>query len=111
MIQPATQPTIPVAALLNADIQPDPIVEVEKQAEKALDLLQSVGVLQPQNKMTIEALLDPADDVHHMEQATDEDICQAALDACKAQEDAEIAGGDNIILMTIAPIHACPVQP
>ncbi|KAG6874542.1 hypothetical protein C0993_000430, partial [Termitomyces sp. T159_Od127] len=59
----ATQPIIPVTALLNADSnQPDPITEAEKEVEEALDQLQSTGVLQPQNRMTIEALLNPAEE-------------------------------------------------
>ncbi|KAG6867056.1 hypothetical protein C0993_007186 [Termitomyces sp. T159_Od127] len=83
MDQPAAQPTIPVTDLLNADStnQLDLITEVEKQVEKALDQLQSTGILQPQNRMTIESLLNLADEVHHMEQATEGDICQAVLDA------------------------------
>ncbi|KAG5337003.1 hypothetical protein C0989_011212 [Termitomyces sp. Mn162] len=76
--------------------QLDPITEAEKEVEEALDQLQSTGVLQSRNRMTIEALLNPTDEIYHMEQATDEDICQAVLAARKAREDAEITDGIDI---------------
>ncbi|KAG6867241.1 hypothetical protein C0993_005318 [Termitomyces sp. T159_Od127] len=110
----ATQHIIPVMALLNAySNQPDPITEAEKEVEEALKQLQSTSVLQRQNRMTIcwklnplgpishiylsqilvaldfntiEALLNPAEEVHHMEQASDNDVCQAVLEAQEAWE-------------------------
>ncbi|KAG6870804.1 hypothetical protein C0993_004119, partial [Termitomyces sp. T159_Od127] len=91
----ATQPIIPVMTLLNADSnQPDPITEAEKEVEEALNQLQSTSVLQPQNRMTIEAL-NLAEEVHHMEQASDNDICQAVLEAQEAQKNMVISGGDD----------------
>ncbi|KAG5349726.1 hypothetical protein J132_05256 [Termitomyces sp. J132] len=67
MDQLVSQPKIPVMALLNmADTtnQLDPITEAEKEVEEALDQLQSTGVLQSQNRMTIEALLNPYDEIY-----------------------------------------------
>ncbi|KNZ77753.1 hypothetical protein J132_03976 [Termitomyces sp. J132] len=82
MNQPADQPIIPVTALLNADSnQLDPIVEVEKEVERVLNQLQSTGVFQPQNRMSLDALLNPADEIHHMKEVTNVDICKAVPEA------------------------------
>ncbi|KAG6872986.1 hypothetical protein C0992_009213 [Termitomyces sp. T32_za158] len=110
MDQHAAEPSIPVAALnIDSTSKLDPIAEVEKEVKKVLDQLQLIGVLQPQNRMTVEALLNPADEAHHMEQATDEDICQAVLDARQAQEDAEMTGGVDDI-NDDAPVQARPAR-
>ncbi|KAF8228864.1 hypothetical protein L208DRAFT_1402999 [Tricholoma matsutake] len=103
-------PSIPVSLLLNVDDThglEDPVTIVEKQLESALDELVSTGALQASNRMDIEALLNPADKSHVIDETTDEEICQAVLDAQKAQEEGLINGGDNDV-DDDAPVEPCP---
>jgi DDE superfamily endonuclease len=92
------QPAVPILLLLNANNAADqecPIANAEKQVKIALDDLVSTGALQASNRMSIEALLNPEGESQAMEETTDEEICQAVLDAHKAQEESLIAGGDD----------------
>jgi hypothetical protein len=81
---PVLNPSIPVSSLLNVDdthCLEDLVTIVEKQLESALDELVSTGALQVSNRMDIEALLNPADKSHVIDETTDKEICQAVLDA------------------------------
>jgi hypothetical protein len=71
----------------------NPIKNIEKQLEAALDELVSTRVLQASNRMDIDTLLNPAD--KSMDEATDKEIYQAVMVARQAQEDASINGGDD----------------
>jgi hypothetical protein len=83
----------------------------EKQLTRALDDLESTGVLQPSNRMDIEALLNPVDELPQvMEETTDEEICQAVLDAKKAQEAGLINGGDDDVDDDPSAIEPCPTH-
>ena len=109
---PVLNPSIPVSSLLNVDDThglKDPVTIVEKQLESALDELVSTGALQASNRMDIEALLNPADESHVIDETTDEEICQAVLDARKAQEEGPINGGDNDV-DDDAPVEPCPTR-
>jgi hypothetical protein len=109
---PVLNPSIPVSSLLNVDDThglEDPVTIVEKQLESALDELVSTGALQASNRMDIEALLNPADESHVIDETTDEEICQAVLDARKAQEEGPINGGDNDV-DDDAPVEPCPTR-
>jgi hypothetical protein len=78
------KPIVPISSLLNFDDahdDEDPITNAEKQVESALNKLELTGVLQASNRMNIEALLNPVDESQVMDETTDEDICQAVLDA------------------------------
>ncbi|KAF8239648.1 hypothetical protein L208DRAFT_1236572 [Tricholoma matsutake] len=59
--------------------------------------------------MDIEALLNLADESHVIDETTDEEICQAVLDAQKAQEEGPINGGDNDV-DDDAPVEPCPTH-
>jgi len=66
-----------------------------------LNDLQATGVLQPKNRMDIEALLNPAEESWMMDGMTDEGICQAVLVARDAQEEGPIMVG----MMTLRMMH------
>ena len=91
---PAPNPTIPISSLLNDTHAQDPIVNAEKAVQRALDSLESKGVLHHSNRMDIEALLNPASEI--LDEATDEEIFQAVVDTRKAQDELEITGGDDV---------------
>ena len=96
------QPTIQVSSLLNTDIDAtpcheDPIINAENQLKHALDDLVSTGALQTQNRMDIESLLNPANEVPFTNETTDEEIFQAVMEAQKAHEEGLINGGDDDI--------------
>ena len=60
--------------------------------------------------MDIAALLNPADELPQvMEEMTDKEICQAMLDARKAQEEGLINGGDDDVDDDSA-IEPCPMH-
>ncbi|KAF8232517.1 hypothetical protein L208DRAFT_1397341, partial [Tricholoma matsutake] len=107
---PVLNPSIPVSSLLNVNDThglEDPVTIAEKQLESALDELVSTGALQASNRMDIEGLLNSADKSHVIDETMDEEICQAVLDAQKAQEEGPINGGDNDI-DDDAPVEPCP---
>jgi hypothetical protein len=81
---PATVPTL------------DPIHLVEQDLERRLDDLQERGVLQAANHMSIESLLNPAEEKELIDEATTvEDIFMAVMASRDAQEMGEINGGDD----------------
>jgi hypothetical protein len=93
------QPAVPISSLLNNPLlasEPDPIANVEKQVELALDALTEKGVLQKSNRMDIEYLLNPAGESHVLTETSDREIYQAVMDAVEACENSEINGGDDI---------------
>lgn len=109
---PVLNPSIPVSSLLNVNDThglKDPVTIAEKQLKSTLDELVSTGVLQASNRMDIEGLLNSADESHVIDETTDEEICQAVLDARKAQEEGPINGGDNDI-DNDAPVEPCPTR-
>lgn len=82
-----TQPTVPVSLLINPQ---DPILSAEGRLTLALDELESTGVLQPSNRMSLSDLLNPMDEAHSLVMTTDEDIYNSVLEARQARE-----GGDS----------------
>ena len=59
---------------------------VENKLIRALDDLEATGVLQSENRMDLEALLNPPEE-SRMEGMTDEEICRAVLAARGSQEE------------------------
>ena len=107
---PPAQPTIPISSLLDiTDCNQDPIANAEQKLIRALDNLMATGVLQPSNRMDIEALVNPVEESQVMDETTDAEICQAVLDAKKAQEEAVVNGGDDDVdddaLLEPSPTH------
>jgi hypothetical protein len=89
----AVQPAIPISSLINPTAgQRDPIANAEKRVQSALDDLVSTGALQCDNRMNIEALLNPAAEAQNLDETTDEEICQAVQDARKAEYEATDSG-------------------
>ena len=58
--------------------------------------------------MNIEALLNPEGECKIMDESTDEEIYQAAIDAIDACENINENGGDN--LNSDGPVQACPTS-
>ena len=105
----AIQPSIPISYLLhdvNSESQMDPLAHTEKQVKNALDNLQSRGVLHQDNRMDIESLLNPQNEVHIMTEASNKDIYQAVMDAVEAHENLEKNGEDDVD--DDGPIKPCP---
>ena len=68
----------------------------ENKLRSALDELEARGLLQSENRMDIEALVNPPEESRMMRaMRTDEEICQAVLARRKAQEGGVIDGGDD----------------
>lgn len=89
---PLTQPTVPVSLLVHPE---DPISAVKDQLIAALDELESTGVLQRSNRMSISDLLNPVDEAHFLVATSDEDIFNAVMEARQVREGDE-GGQDNI---------------
>ncbi|OJA16590.1 hypothetical protein AZE42_11250 [Rhizopogon vesiculosus] len=101
------QPIVPISSLCNIDItDQDPVANAENEVRSAHDDLQATGVLQPQNRMDIEALLNPHEESQMMDRARDEEICQAVLVARNAQEEGPINGGDDDV-EDDSPLEPC----
>ena len=89
---PLAQPAIPVSSLLlSPSYDPDPIAAAKNELICALDDSESIGVLQKANRMDLEDLLNPPEE-SRMEDATDEEICQAVLATCNSQEEGPMDG-------------------
>jgi hypothetical protein len=84
-------PSLPISTLLHADRLLDPIQEAENEVINALNDLEATGALQRSNRMAIEDLLNPLEETHHIFQATDQDICDAVMDARAAREKVPLA--------------------
>ena len=68
----------------------------EKLVVDALDDLESTGALQAMNRMSIEALLNPEGERETMDEATDEEIYHAVIDAINARENIDQNGSDDV---------------
>jgi len=66
----------------------DPIAAAKNELTCALYDLESIGVLQKVNRPDLEALLNPLEE-SRMEDATDEEICQAVLATCNSESQEE----------------------
>ncbi|KAJ7572759.1 hypothetical protein C8J56DRAFT_1068024 [Mycena floridula] len=83
----STPNSVPLANLLN------PVVDAEKEVEEGLDKLERYGVLQKSNRMSLEALLNPDEEKHIVEECSDQDIFEDVTAAEQSSED--IADDDN----------------
>jgi len=93
----ASQPSIPISSLLHdSSAQMDPIANAERQVEVALDNLVATGALQKTNRMYIESLLNPVGESHVLTGTSDDEICQAVLEAMDARENMIMNGGDDV---------------
>ena len=80
-------PTIPISSLISVeDPVEDFISEAERELADALDDLEATGALQPSNRMSIKALLNPPDESSMMDETTDFEIFQAVMEARKERE-------------------------
>ena len=92
-----TQPSVPISSLVHdTSLQTNPTAEAERQVEIALDDLVATGALRTQNRMDINALLNPDGESHILTETSDKEIYHAVMDSIKARENIDINGGDNV---------------
>ena len=84
------------SSAINPILTSDPVAEVEKQVEAALDDLIIKGAIQPCDHMDIENLLNPAGESQDLTESSDEENFQSVLDAIEAREKIDINGGDDV---------------
>ena len=92
----AVNPTIPISSLIHETSHMVPIVHAENQLQTALNDLERTSSLQRQNIMDIETLLNPPDESVIIDDATDDEIYQAVMDAQWVQDACLINGGDDV---------------
>ena len=94
---PTTMPSIPISSLLcDSPVPMNPVVQVERQVQDALDELVTTGALQVRNRMDIEALLNPTGESHVLTETSDKEIYQAIIDSTSAHENIKINEGDGV---------------
>ena len=94
-----SQPSLPISSLVhpsNTVPQVDSILQVEMLVESILDKLESTGVLQHSNQMSITELLNPADEAHNMLDATDQDIFDVVMEAKRVKEGLAALGTGDV---------------
>jgi hypothetical protein len=92
-----TQPSIPISSLVHdTSSQMDLIVKAERQVQIALDDLVKTGALQTQNRMDINALLNPDGESQVLTETSDKEIYHAVMDSIKARKNIDINGGDDV---------------
>ena len=100
------QPIVAISSLCNIDVTgQDPVANAENEVRNALNNLQATGVLQPKNRMDIEALLNPPEESQTMDGVRDEEICQAVLVARNAHEEGPINDVEDD-----SPFEPCPTH-
>ena len=88
----------------------DPISAIEDQLTAALDELESTGVSQHSNQMSILDLLNPVDEVHSLVTTTDEDIFNTVMEARQIQEGDKSIQDDLDEDLLVDPIPTCDEQ-
>ena len=69
-----TQPSVPISSLVHdTSLQTNPTAEAERQVEIALDDLVATGALWTQNRMDINALLNPDGESHILTETSDKE--------------------------------------
>jgi hypothetical protein len=76
--------------------------------DDALDGLVKRGVLQRYNQIDIEALLNPTDEMEHIDKTTDKEIFKAVMDAHEKHKNIDITGSDDVD--DSSPIKHCPTS-
>lgn len=100
-------PSMPIAALIHdASATQDPIACAEQQVNDALDVLVKTGALQGSNRMDIDELLNPGDEMELIDETTDEEIFRAVMDS-DARE-ITLAGSDESDADDPGPIKPPP---
>lgn len=71
-------PSLPISAIID---YPDPVDKAQKLVKAALDDLVPTGALQNSNRMSIDALLNPADELNILDDTTEDSIFDAVMDS------------------------------
>jgi hypothetical protein len=74
-----TQPSVPLSFLIHS--QEDPVTIAENRVVALLDELENIGALQRSNRMELADFLNPPDEAHGIDAATDKDIFDAVMEA------------------------------
>lgn len=100
LLQPKP-PSVPISSLLNfGDIFEDdgdenPTAAAEREVEEVLDQLVSTGALQKSNRMDINDLLNPEEEIFDTDQTSDQAIFDAVMSSAVAREGADADGCSN----------------
>lgn len=84
-----SQPLVPISSLINDGPSDNPVAQAEKELTDALDDLRRTGALQSANQMSIEALLNPAEEAVDADDISDDDILKAVRESKAADEAGE----------------------
>jgi hypothetical protein len=109
IVQPSLQ--VPISSLVHAanssesSNDSDPIFQAENDVARALDDLESTGILQRSNRMDLAELLNPVSEAHNVFDVTDHDIYTAVMDVKKVREDMESSSSNSN-----APIEDTPTR-
>ena len=74
----------------------NPVDQAEQQVKKVLDGLVATGALQKSNCMSVEALLNMADESTLLNDSLDQEIFKPVMDAIVAHKNIEVVGGNDI---------------
>jgi hypothetical protein len=104
-----TQPTQPPSSLIQP--QEDPVTIAENRVVALLDELENIGALQRSNRMELDEILNPPGEAHGIDEATDEDIFNAVMEA-RREEEGHYDGDDTDTdtLVEPAPTRAEALQ-
>ncbi|KAG5335982.1 hypothetical protein C0989_012422, partial [Termitomyces sp. Mn162] len=81
-------PTVPISLLLNEDPIHMALARAEQKVTESLTHLKKIGVLQPQNQMSLSELLGPVDENVMYDGGDEKEIFQAVLEEKPARRDA-----------------------
>jgi hypothetical protein len=90
--------------------QPDPVDEAEKLVEAALDDLVSTGALQNLNRMSIDALLNPTDELNMLDDVTEEEIYDAVMGSRMLSESGDDISDSDTLQINSESDEDCPTQ-
>jgi hypothetical protein len=87
-------PTIRISSLLNNE-PANSVTAAENHVSASLDHLEEIGVLQRGNWMDLTELLNPVSEGNVYKEVTEEEIYQAVVERCEAEQQKDINGGDD----------------
>lgn len=105
---PPIQPTPPPSSLIHP--QEDSVTIAENQVVALLDELENIGALQRSNRMELEEILNPPGEAHGIEEATDEDIFNAVMEARREEGRHDGDDTDTDTLVEPRPTRAEALQ-
>ena len=89
---------IPISTLIQVR---DPLLDAEHEVERALDVLEKTGVLQRENRTSLEALLNPVEEQDIVEVCSDMDIFKAVMRDTEGRETSGMDDGEEEVAADI----------